>query len=75
VDRTGENRLASGQNYRRGMAVPLNAFRPVFPVVTAAVCGRALSCRRQTLLTDRPRRLERKADSTSLQEAASNKLL
>jgi hypothetical protein len=28
------------------------------PVLTAAVCGRALSWRRQTLLTDRLRRFE-----------------
>jgi hypothetical protein len=62
VDRTGESRMAPGQDYRRGVAVPPNAFFfSNVPVVTVAVCGLALSWRRHTLLTDRPRRFERKA--------------
>jgi hypothetical protein len=42
MDRTGANRLVPGQNYRRGVAVPPNAF-PLLPFATAAVRGRALS--------------------------------
>jgi len=30
VDPTGENRLVPGQDYRRNVAVPPNAFPPVF---------------------------------------------
>jgi hypothetical protein len=63
VDQTGEDRFVPGQDYRRGVAVPPNATYNV-PVVTATVCGRALSWRRQTLLTDQPRRFERKDDFT-----------
>jgi len=71
VDRTGENRLAPGQDHGRCVAVPPNV-----PVVTAAVCGRTLSWRKQTLLTDRSRRFERKDGSVLLNpyEASNNKL-
>jgi hypothetical protein len=56
MDRTGENHLVPRQVCRQDVAALPSAFLSV-PVVTAAVCGRALSWRRQTLLTDRPRRL------------------
>jgi hypothetical protein len=56
--------------------VPQNAFLPVLPVVTVAMCGRAFSWRRQTLLTDRPRRFEGNAGLAllGLQEASINEL-
>jgi hypothetical protein len=40
LDRTGENRLKPGQDYRQGVAVRPNVFSSNVPVVTAAVFGR-----------------------------------
>jgi hypothetical protein len=62
IDQTAENRLAPSegcQKHRWGVTVPSNV-----PVVTAAVCGRAFSWKRQTLLTNQLRRFDRKASFT-----------
>jgi hypothetical protein len=66
VDRTDENRFVPVQFYRRVVACDSTSqcISSSAPVVTAAVCGRALSWRRQMLLTDRHRRFERKAGFT-----------
>jgi hypothetical protein len=44
------------------------------PFVTATVCGRPLSWRRQTLLSDRPRRFDERLALIGLYEALNNNL-